>query len=87
MGATAPFLILACSLAAVQGGLTLLKSLARRRGTVGSALSGALASYEEAMRTTSHESHYELRAQTDRLAPALSPDAPRWTDSVRTTRS
>lgn len=74
-----PYLVLIGCLAVVLGFLTWLKGVIRRRGTAGSALRGALASYEEAMRITAHDSHHEIRAQADRRAPVFSPGDPRWT--------
>ncbi|MEU0383626.1 hypothetical protein [Streptomyces chartreusis] len=68
------FLILMGGLAAVMGAFAWLASRIRRRGLAGSAMSAALASYEEAFRITAHESHVEIRAQADRKAPFLSPD-------------
>jgi hypothetical protein len=78
MGPVLPYLILAAALGLLLSGLTWVGSWARRNGRMGSGLSGALASYEEAMRTTSHAAHHELRAQADRILQAPSPD-PRWT--------
>ncbi|GAA2243826.1 hypothetical protein GCM10010232_33570 [Streptomyces amakusaensis] len=73
-------LVVSGFLIAVMGFFTWLKRLVLRRGLAGSALRGALASYEEALRITSHESHIEIRAQADRQAPVVSDD-PRWTGS------
>lgn len=78
MSEVVPYLVVVGCLIAVMGFFTWLKRLVIRRGLAGSALRGALASYEEAMRITSHESHIEIRAQADRQAPAVSDD-PRWT--------
>ncbi|MEU5383768.1 hypothetical protein [Kitasatospora cineracea] len=70
-----PYLIVLGVLGAV---LTLLglagRALRRRGGTGASALRGALAGYEEAMRATSHQAHVELRAEADRIAPIAAPD-------------
>ncbi|MFF1398456.1 hypothetical protein ACFVZD_32160 [Streptomyces sp. NPDC058287] len=74
MGAFLPFLILIGGLAAVLGFFAWLAARIRRRGLAGGAMSPALASYEEAFRITAHESHVEIRAQTERKAPILSPD-------------
>lgn len=73
-----PYLVVSGCLIAVMAFFTWLKRLVLRRGLAGSALRGALASYEEALRVTSHESHIEIRAQADRQTPVVS-DAPRWT--------
>lgn len=48
--------------------------LARRRGTVGSAISAAMASHDEAFRVTAHDSRYEIQTQAQRKTPILSPD-------------
>ncbi|WP_243274686.1 hypothetical protein SALCHL_006140 [Streptomyces albus subsp. chlorinus] len=74
MGALVPFLLTAVVLAAVLGFFAWLASHVRRRGLAGGAMSAALASYEEAFRITAHESRVEIRAQSDRKAPTLSPD-------------
>jgi hypothetical protein len=78
MSEVVPYLVVSGCLIAVMGFFTWLKRLVLRRGLAGSALRGALASYEEAMRITSHESHIEIRAQADRQTPVVSDD-PRWT--------
>ena len=46
---------------------------ARRRGR-GSGIAGAVAAYEEAYRTTAHQSHHELRVAADRKSETGSPD-------------
>ncbi|UUU23144.1 hypothetical protein [Streptomyces sp. DSM 40750] len=74
MDAFLPFLISMGGLAAVLGLFVRLAARIRRRGLAGGAMSGALASYEEAFRVTAHASHVEIRAQTERKAPLLSPD-------------
>ncbi|MGW1291790.1 hypothetical protein [Streptomyces sp. NPDC002533] len=74
MNEVLPYLVMSGCLIAVMGFFTWLKRLVLRRGLAGSALRGALASYEEAMRVTSHESHIEIRAQADRQAPVVSDD-------------
>ncbi|MET9504357.1 hypothetical protein ABZY42_22010 [Streptomyces sp. NPDC006622] len=81
MGALLPFLILIGVLAAVLGAFGWLASRMRRRGLAGGAVSAALASYEEAFRVTSHESHVEIGAQAERKALMLSPDDD-WRRSV-----
>ncbi|GAA2117705.1 hypothetical protein [Streptomyces synnematoformans] len=78
MSEVVPYLVVSGCLGAVMGLFTWLKRLVLRRGLAGSALRGALASYEEAMRITSHESHVEVRVQADRQTPVVS-DNPRWT--------
>ncbi|WP_181361482.1 hypothetical protein [Streptomyces sp. A244] len=78
MSDVVPCLVVSGCLIAVMGFFTWLKRLVIRRGLAGSALRGALASYEEAMRITSHESHIEIRAQADRRTPVVSDD-PGWT--------
>ncbi|MBY8344222.1 hypothetical protein LXH13_07900 [Streptomyces spinosirectus] len=74
MRALLPYLALSGFLAAVMLSFALLARRIRRRGTAGGGLSGALAAYEEAFRTTSHAAHYEIRAQADRRTPTGSPD-------------
>ncbi|GAB2620416.1 hypothetical protein GCM10027168_60600 [Streptomyces capparidis] len=86
MSEVVPYLIGLACLGAVMAFLTWLKGVIRRRGLAGSAIAGALASYEEAMRITAHDSHHEVRAQADRKAPALSPDDPRWTGHLASVR-
>ncbi|MDO0930301.1 hypothetical protein QQY66_00700 [Streptomyces sp. DG2A-72] len=75
MEAFLPFLALIAGLAAVLGFFAWLALRMRRRGLTGGAMSAALASYEEAFRITAHEAHVEIRAQAERKAPVLSPDA------------
>ena len=45
-----------------------------KRGGRGSGVAGALAAYEEAYRTTAHQSHHELRQAADRKSESGSPD-------------
>ncbi|MFD6421126.1 hypothetical protein [Streptomyces sp. NPDC060198] len=73
MGALLPLLIVAGCLTAVMGLLGALAARVRRRGTAGAAMGAALASYEEAFRTTSYAAHQEIRVQADRQAPLPSP--------------
>ncbi|MFE2420160.1 hypothetical protein [Streptomyces hokutonensis] len=74
-----PYLVLLGFLAVALGFFTLLARRIRRRGTAGGGMSGAPAAYEEAFRTTSHASHYEIRAQAERKVPTDSPDGwRRW---------
>jgi hypothetical protein len=73
-----PDLVVVAALSAVGVTLGWLRGVVRRRGSAGSALQGALAAYEESMRTTSYAAHQEARAQANRRAPALAPDDPRW---------
>jgi hypothetical protein len=74
MDALSPYLALFGFLAAALGFFTWLARRVQRRGTAGGGMSGALAAYEEAFRTTSHASHHEIRAQGERKAPTDSPD-------------
>ncbi|GAA0280512.1 hypothetical protein GCM10010302_17860 [Streptomyces polychromogenes] len=74
MDAFLPLLLWVGGLGVVLGFFTWLASRVRRRGLAGSAMSAALASYEEAFRITAHEAHVEVQAQADRRAPLLSPD-------------
>ncbi|MFI2210655.1 hypothetical protein [Streptomyces sp. NPDC020141] len=77
MDAFLPFLIVVGGFAVVLFLFARLAARIRRRGLAGGAMSAALASYEEAFRATSHESYVEIRAQTERKAPVLSPDGHR----------
>lgn len=77
MGGFLPLLIVVGCLAAVMAALGLLAARVRRRGTAGAAIGAALASYEEAFRTTSYAAHQEIRAQADRQVPLPSPDGDR----------
>lgn len=67
------YVVFLAGLAVVLAGLTWFASWAKRRGR-GSGVAGALAAYEEAYRTTAHQSHYELRQQSDRKSETSSPD-------------
>ncbi|MZD04044.1 hypothetical protein GTW43_02955, partial [Streptomyces sp. SID5785] len=60
-----PLLVIFGSFAVVLAALGLLARRVRRRGTAGG-VSGALASWEEAFRVTSHAAHVEIRAQAER---------------------
>ncbi|MFF4102869.1 hypothetical protein [Streptomyces sp. NPDC001903] len=71
-----PLLAVFGGLGAVVLGLAALARRVRARGSAGAAIGAALASWEEAYRVTSHEAYQEVRAQTERQAPALSPDGP-----------
>lgn len=87
MGDVVPYLVLTGALIAVMGLLTWFKGVVRRRGPAGSAMRGALAAYEEAMRVTSHDSHHEVRAEADRRAPVGSPGDPRRPGGARREKS
>ncbi|HEY3559239.1 MAG TPA: hypothetical protein VGL05_17330 [Kribbella sp.] len=67
------YLVFLGGLAVVLAGLTWFASWARRHGR-GSGVAGAVAAYEEAYRTTAHQSHYEQRRQADRKSETGSPD-------------
>lgn len=67
------YLVFLVGLAVVLAGLTWFASWAKRRGH-GSGVAGALAAYDEAYRTTAHQSHHELRQQADRKSENGSPD-------------
>ncbi|MFF4079298.1 hypothetical protein ACFYZN_07815 [Streptomyces sp. NPDC001777] len=69
-----PLLIAVAALAAVMGFFGWLAVVARRRGVAGTALSAALASYNEAYQGTAHRAYHEIRAQAERRTPLLSPD-------------
>lgn len=60
--------VLAGSLA----GLAWMSARARKRAIPG--VSAALASYNEVFQPTAHDSHWELRADEERKAPAPTPD-------------
>ena len=61
--------------AAVMVLLFWLASRARRRGTAGAALAGAMAAYDEAFHSTAHDTYVEVQAQADRkLPPIPAPD-------------
>ncbi|MFF2848207.1 hypothetical protein ACFVT5_18080 [Streptomyces sp. NPDC058001] len=74
MSGLGTFLIVVAGMASVMGGFAWLAVHVRRRGTAGAGITAALASYDEAFRTTAHQAHYEIQAQADRKAPLLSPD-------------
>ncbi|MER5499432.1 MULTISPECIES: hypothetical protein [unclassified Streptomyces] len=74
MGDLVPLLIAVAALASVMGFFGWLAVVARRRGVAGTALSAALASYDEAYRGTAHQAYHEIRAQAERRTPLLSPD-------------
>ncbi|WBB61129.1 hypothetical protein O7599_00795 [Streptomyces sp. WMMC500] len=76
MGNVVPYLVVFGCLAAVMGFFTWLKDVVRRRGLAGSAVQGALAACEEAIRITSHDSYHEVRAAADRQAPVAAPGDP-----------
>jgi hypothetical protein len=67
------YLVFLGGLAVVLAGLTWFASWAKRRGR-GSGVAGAIAAYDEAYRTTAHQSHYELRQHADRKSENGSPD-------------
>ncbi|MFJ4718058.1 hypothetical protein [Streptomyces luteogriseus] len=71
-----PVLIVAGALALVMGLFAWLASVVRRRGLAGSGFSAAMASYEEALRVTAHDSHYEIQAQARAQSPAAAPGDP-----------
>lgn len=55
-------------------GLGVLAKRARRRGTAGSAIAGAMAAYDEGMHGTAHDAFVELQQQDERVKPAEAPD-------------
>ena len=71
-----PLLAFAASLTAVLACFVLLASLVRRRGVAGSAITGAMASYDEALHGTAHDSYVEIQVQAQRPLPVRSPDDP-----------
>ncbi|MFF2412506.1 hypothetical protein [Streptomyces sp. NPDC058092] len=66
--------MVAGGLAAVMGLFAWPAVVARRRGVAGTAISAALASYDEAYHGTTHQAYYEIRAQPERRVPIPSPD-------------
>ena len=60
-------------LAIALAGMTWFATWAKRRGR-GSGVAGAVAAYEEAYRTTAHQSYHELRVAADRKSETGSPD-------------
>ncbi|MCT2545881.1 MULTISPECIES: hypothetical protein [Streptomyces] len=74
MDEVVPLLVVVAALASVMGFFTWLAVVARRRGVAGSALSAALASYNEAYQGTAHQAYHEIRVQAERQVPVLSPD-------------
>jgi hypothetical protein len=69
---TAVIVILA--LAAAMVGLAFLARYARRRGTAGSAIAGAMAAYDEGMHGTAHDAFVEMQEAAERVRPAAAPD-------------
>ena len=47
-------------------GLAAVARVVRRRGSAGSAISAAMAAYDEAMHSTAHDTFVEVQAQKDR---------------------
>jgi hypothetical protein len=70
------FLALLGALAVVMGFFAWLASVVRRRGLAGAGIRAALASYEEAFKVTSHDSHYEIQAQAEAKSPTGAPGDP-----------
>jgi hypothetical protein len=68
------FVVAVVALALVGVGLALLARRARRGGTAGSAIAGAMAAYDEAMHTTAYDEFVETQQQADRTIPATSRD-------------
>ena len=66
--------IVIAGIALIAFALTLLARKARRGGTGGAALAGAMAAYNEAWHTTAYSSHAEMQSQADRVAPSDSPE-------------
>lgn len=56
--------------AAVMALLGWLASRARRRGTAGAALAGAMAAYDEAFHSTAHSAYEEIQSQQETPHPA-----------------
>jgi hypothetical protein len=66
--------LLGVFMAGLLAGFVLLARQARRSGTAGAALSGAMAAYNEAWHGPAHDAHVEIQAQVDRVTPIVSPD-------------
>lgn len=66
--------IVTVALGAAMDGLGVLAKRARRRGTAGSAIAGAMAAYDEGMHGTAHDAFVELQQQDERVKPAEAPD-------------
>ncbi|MBU1588595.1 MAG: hypothetical protein KKH51_11705 [Actinobacteria bacterium] len=66
--------IVTIALGAAMAGLGVLAKRARRRGTAGSAIAGAMAAYDEGMHGTAHDAFVELQQQDERVKPAEAPD-------------
>ncbi len=66
--------IVTVALGAAMAGLGVLAKRARRRGTAGSAIAGAMAAYDEGMHGTAHDAFVELQQQGERVKPAEAPD-------------
>ena len=64
------FLAVFAAFVAVAGALMWLATRVRRRGVGGD----VMAIVDQVFRPTAHQSHYELRAQEERRAPASAPD-------------
>jgi|1185.fasta_scaffold346409_2 hypothetical protein len=62
--------VVVVGLAVVMVALAWLARRARRRGTAGSALAGAMSAYDEAMHGTAHDAFVEVQAQEERGAEA-----------------
>ena len=72
-GGRMAYVVFIAGLVVVLAGLAWFASWAKRHGH-GSGVAGALAAYDEAYRTTAHQSHHELRQQADRKSESGSPD-------------
>lgn len=75
-----PLLMIVGCLAVVMGFFGWLALLVRRRGTAGAGITAAMASYDEALRVTAHDAHYEIQAAAERQLPLPSPDDPAGRD-------
>ena len=61
------------------GALVWLAGRARRRGTAGSAIAGAMAAYDEGMHGTAHDAFVSVQEQDRRVNPVEAPDPSRRT--------
>lgn len=62
-------IVVVAAIAVVMAALVRLAARARRRGTAGSAIAGAMAAYDEGMHGSAHDAFVELREQDERVTP------------------
>jgi hypothetical protein len=69
-----PYLIAALALTITLAAFTGLARWSRRRGTAGTAVTSAMAAYNEAFHTTAYATHQEQQSAATRQAQQGSPD-------------